>query len=231
MSKFLRTGFVAIALAFILSLFAVTGTNAQGVSEVLKRMDAHYKTLKSVQADITRELYNSQLKDAETMSGNISLIPGKGRDVALKLEWTKPRTEIISVVKGQYVAYTPGTGQAYTGNSSSKKLSSKGGGNALKLFNMDRAEIKANNNAEYLGQESISGSVQTWHLRLTPKVKSDYKFTDIWVDSNGMPLQIKITLLNNDTDTILLTKIKKNDISDGSIFKVSIPPGTKIIKG
>ncbi len=231
MSNFLRTGFIATSLVFVLSIFAATETKAQIVNEVLKRMDVHYKTLKSLQSDVTRELYNSQLKDTETMSGSLSLIPGKGQNAAFKLEWIKPRNEIISVVKGQYVAFTPGTGQAYTGNSSSKKLNKKGGGNVLKVLGMDKAEIKANYNAEYLGQESISGAVQTWHLRLTPKVKSDYKFADIWVDGNGMPLQAKITLLNNDTDTILLTKLKKNDISDFSIFKISIPPGTKIIKG
>lgn len=229
MSKFSRYGFIAIALVFVLSAFAATQTNAQ-INEVLKRMDIHYKTLKSLQADVTREQYNSQLGDTDTMNGSLSLVPGKERSLSFRLDWTKPRTETISVVKGQYVLYTPGTGQAYTGSSSSKKLSNKGG-SVLKVFSMDKAEIKANYDAVYIGQESIGGSVQTWHLKLTPKVKADYKFADIWVDSNGMVLQAKITLPNNDTDTILLTKLKKNEISDYSIFKVSIPQGTKIIKG
>ena len=231
MNNFWRTGFFAIALTLVFGAFTVTETNAQGVNEVLKRMDEHYKKLKSLQADITRETYNSQLKDAEKMFGSISLVPGKNTKFSMRLDWEKPRKETISVVNGKYVLYTPATGQALTGNSSSKNLGNKGGGILKLLGRMDKAEIKANYNVEYHGQEGVSGAVQTWHLKLTPKAKTDFKFADIWVDGNGMPVQVKITLPNNDTDTILLTKLKKNDSLNASIFKISLPPGTKIIKG
>jgi outer membrane lipoprotein-sorting protein len=229
MNKFLRTGLIAAALVFTFSIAGVSEASAQ-INEILKRMDTHYKSLKSVQADLTRETYDPTIKVTDTMSGSIVLAPGKGRNFSMRLDWEKPRKETISVVKGQYVMFVPGSGQAITGDSSSKKMNGKGG-NGLKIMSMDKAEIKANYNVEYLGQEGISGAVQTWHLRLTPKVKSDYKFTDIWVDSDGMPRQVKIFLPNNDTDTFLLTKIKKNDLSDFSILKVNLPKGTKIIKG
>lgn len=231
MKNFLRYGFTAIALTFVLSAFAATPANAQGiVTEVLKRMDAHYKLLKSLQADVSRETFNSQLGETDKASGTISLLPGKGRNFSLRLDWEKPKAENIAVVNGQYVAYNPGIGQAWIGSSGSKTLSSKGG-NALQVMSMSREEIKANYNVEYLGQEGISGAVQTWHLKLTPKVKSNYKFVDLWVDGNGMPLQGKITLLNNDTDTILLTRLKKNETIAGSTFKINLPKGTKIVKG
>src|SRR5215204_6580329 len=231
MRNFLRYGFAAIALTFILSAFAAVETRAQGIqTEILKRMDQHYKALKSLQADITRETYNSQLDEKDTTSGTISLLPGKGRNFSLRLDWTKPKNETISVVNGQYVAFNPGIGQAWTGNSESKTLSDKGG-NALKVMSMSKEEIKANYDVEYLGQENISGGIPTWHLKLTPKTKSNYKFVDLWVDGNGMPLQGKITQPNNDTDSILLTNLKKNGSINASIFKVNLPKGTKIVKG
>jgi outer membrane lipoprotein-sorting protein len=231
MNKFFRHGLTAIALTFILGAFAAVATKAQPTTEILKRMDEHYKALKSLQADITREVANPQLAgDVDRTSGTISLLPGKGRNFSFRLEWTKPRNEIISVVNGQYVLYTPAIKQAYTGDSSSQKLQSSGG-NALKVMSMDKAEIKANYDIEYLGQENISGGIPTWHLKLTPKVKADYKFTDIWVDGNGMPLQAKITKPNDTTDSILLTNLKKNVSIPGSIFKVSLPKGTNIVKG
>ena len=230
MSNFLRFGFIAVALAFVFVAFGATATNAQ-INEVLKRMDNHYKSLKSLQADISRETYNPQTDDTDKMSGSISLLPGKDTKFSMRLDWEKPRKETISVVNGKYVLFTPGTGQALTGNSGSKNLGNKGGGVLKMLGRMDKAEIKANYDVEYLGQEGISGAVQTWHLRLTPKVKSDFKFADIWVDSSGMPLQVKITQLNNDTDTILLSKLKKNELSDYSIFKLKLPSGTKILEG
>ena len=228
MKKILRYGFTAIALTFILSGFAATA-NAQ-INEILKRMDEHYKVLKSLQADVTREKYNSQLDETDKMSGTISLLPGKGRNFSLRLDWTKPKNETISVVNGQYVAYNPGIQQAWTGNSESKTLSDKGG-NALKVMSMSKEEIKANYDVEYLGQENVSGGIPTWHLKLTPKVKANYKFADLWVDGNGMPIQGKITQLNNDTDSVLLSNLKKNASISASIFKVSLPKGTKIVKG
>lgn len=229
MKIFLRYGFTAIALTFILSTFGATGANAQ-INEILKRMDDHYKALKSLQANVTRVQLNSQLGEEDTSSGTISLLPGKGRNFSMRLDWTKPKPETISVVNGQYVAYNPGINQAWTGNSESKTLSNKGG-NALKVMSMSREEIKANYDVQYLGQENVSGGIPTWHLKLTPKASSNYKFVNLWVDGNGMPIQGKITQPNNDTDSILLTNLKKNVSLNGSIFKVSLPKGTKIVKG
>ncbi len=228
MSNFLRYGLTAIALAFVFGAFAAPQTSAQ-VNEILKRMDEHYKALKSLQADVSREQVYSQLNDNDKSSGTISLVPGKGRAFSMRLDWTKPKTEIISVVNGQYVAYTPGNNQAYTGNSGSKTLSSKGG-NALKVMSMSKEEIKTNYDVQYLGEESL-GSTPTWHLKLTPKADSNYKFVDLWVDGNGMPLRGKVTLPNNDTDQITLTNLKKNISIKGSIFKVDFKEGTKFVKG
>lgn len=229
MKKFLRYGLTAIVFTFILSATAAIA-NAQ-INDILKRMDDHYKALKSLQANITREVANPQLAgDVDKMAGTISLLPGKGRSFSFRLEWTQPRNEIISVVNGKYVLYTPAIKQAYTGDSNSQKIQGKGG-NALKVMSMDKAEIKANYDIEYLGQETISGGIPTWHLKLTPKVKSDYKFADVWVDGNGMPLQAKITQPNDTTDSILLTSLKKNVSINASIFKVDLPKGTQIVKG
>jgi outer membrane lipoprotein-sorting protein len=231
MRNFLRYGLTAIALTFILSAFGAGVTNAQGIqTEILKRMDEHYKALKSLQANVTREQYNPQLDETDRTAGTISLLPGKGRNFSLRLDWTQPKNEIISVINGQYVAYIPSIKRAYTGNSESKTLNDKGG-NALKIMSMSRDEIKANYDVEYLGQENISGGIPTWHIKLTPKTSANFKFADLWVDGNGMPLQGKITQPNNNTDSVLLTNLKKNISIKTEIFKVSLPKGTEVVKG
>ena len=56
MNNFLRYGFTAIALVFVFSAFAATETNAQ-INEILKRMDEHYKALKSLQANVSNAQY------------------------------------------------------------------------------------------------------------------------------------------------------------------------------
>ena len=109
-------------------------------------------------------------------SGTISLLPGKGRNFSMRLDWTKPKSEIISVVNGQYVAYTPSINQAYTGNSDSKTCNDKGG-NALKVMSMSQRRDQGKLRCRSIsGRESISGGIPTWHLKLTPKASSNYKF-------------------------------------------------------
>lgn len=229
MKNILRFGFTAIAVLVLFNAFSVIETKAQAVNDILKRMDTHYKTLKSLKANIAREKFNSQLDETDKYSGTISLITGKGRNFAFRLDWTKPAKEIISVVNGKYVAYKESTKILYTGTSDSKKLNEKGG-NVLKIFNMSKDEIKAAYDVYYVGQENVSGNVSTWHLKLVPKTPMSYKFSEIWVDGNGMPVMGRITLPNNDTDTALISSLKKNEKIDTNIFKIDYPPGTKIEK-
>lgn len=229
MKNILRFGFTAIAVLVLFNTVAVIETKAQIVNDILKRMDTHYKTLKSLKANVAREKYNSQLEETDKQQGTITLLPGKGRNVAFRLDWTTKPQEIISVVNGKYVAYKESTKILYTGNSESKKLNEKGG-SVLKIFSMSKDEIKAAYDVNYVGQENISGNISTWHLKLVPKTQMSYKFSEIWVDGNGMPLMGKITMPNDDTDTILISGLKKNEKIDPKIFKVDYPPGTKIEK-
>jgi outer membrane lipoprotein-sorting protein len=96
---------------------------------------------------------------------------------------------------------------------------------------MSRAQLKANYDVTYLGEETAAGSVKTWHLKLMPKSATSYKEADLWVDSNGMPVQAKILEKNNDTTTIQLTRIEKNATIPGDVFSIKPPKGTKIIPG
>lgn len=97
-------------------------------------------------------------------------------------------------------------------------------------MNMSRAQLKANYTVEYLGEATVGGSVKTWHLRLTPKTKTSYKSSELWVDKDGFPVQSKVVENNNDTTTVLLSNIKKNVTLNGASFQINLPKGTKIIK-
>lgn len=225
MRSYFRIGLIGFALVLVLA----AESSAQ-VNDILNRMDAHYKALKSLQANVTRVVYNSQIDESDKYAGTVSLLPGKGRNFSFRLDWTAPKQEMISVVNGKYVAYLPGIKQAYVGDSNSQTVKNKGG-NALEIMTMSKEEIKSKYTAQYLGEEKISGGIVTWRLKLTPRGKENYKFIDLWVDGNGMPLQGKITMVNDDTDTILLTGLKKNVKIKASIFEIKLPNGTKEIPG
>ena len=175
------------------------------------------------------EKNNSQLGEVDVSEGNITYLPQKGKDPYVRIDWTKPKQESLAIVNKQYRLYQPMLSQVVDGKVSSAKGSAKAGG-ALAFMNMSKAQLKANYTIRYIGQET-AGGVPTWHLELTPKTKTSYKIADLWVDGNGMPIQAKVTENNNDTTTVLLSNLKKNETIKGSDFVIDLPKGTKKISG
>ena len=231
MKSFFRLTLTVFALALFFNTAAVTETKAQGVlKEILKRMENNRNSMQTLRANVTMVKYNSQLRETDTTEGNVVYVPTKGRDALVRIDWTKPVQESLSVVKGEYVLYRPRLKQAITGNAKNAKENGKANG-ALAFLNMSKAELEANYSIKYLGQENVSGGIPTWHLELIPKKAANFKSAELWVDGNGMPIQAKVIESNNDTTTVLLTNLQKNVTIDVSKIKVDIPPGTKIVKG
>jgi outer membrane lipoprotein-sorting protein len=85
MKFFLRYGLTAIALIFVLGAFAATQTNAQ-VNDILKRMDEHYKALKSLKTGVTMDKFNSQLGEHDITKGTAMYVPQKGRDALVRID-------------------------------------------------------------------------------------------------------------------------------------------------
>ena len=125
--------------------------------------------------------------------------------------------------------FRPALSQAYTGNTESAKGNAKAGG-ALAFMSMSRTQLKQNYSIKYLGEATVKGGANTWHLELTPNAATSYKSAEIWVDGNGMPLQSKVVEKNNDTTTVLLSNLQKNIKINTGEFKIDLPKGTKIIK-
>lgn len=229
MKTFLRLSFMTAALGLFFSAFAVTETNAQQINEILKRMETHRQNLSSLRANVMMVKYDSVLKVPDTTEGTSMYVPLKGRDALVRIDWIKP-AETLSVVKGQYIIYRPRLNQYLTGSTKDAKGSGKAN-NAMSFMNMSKAELKANYNIVYLGDETVSSGTRTAHLQLTPKTAQSYKSAEIWVDANGMPIQAKIIEKNNDTTTILLSNIKKNERINVNDFKVQLPKNAQQVKG
>lgn len=231
MKAFLRFGFAVFAAALVFNLFAVTETKAQGtINEIYKRMEAHRNSLQTLRANVIMDKFNSQLGIHDTMKGKAAYVPLEGKSVMFRIDWDDPQ-EILSVTKNQYVIYRPRLKQAIVGNPEKAKGSGKAN-NLFAFLNMSKADLKKNYTVKYIGQENIKDGTRTWHLELTPKIRSQYKKAEMWVDVNGMPLQIKITEKNNDATTVFLSNLQKNITLNASFFNVNYPKKTtKIIPG
>ena len=233
MKTFFRLGFTTLALVLFFNAFAVTETKAQQINEILKRMETHRQSLTSLRANVTMVKYDSVLKVSDTTEGTSIYVALKGNtkdNTLVRIDWTKPAKETLSVVKDQYIIYRPRLNQYITGSTKDAQGSGKANG-ALSFMNMSKAQLKANYDIKYLGQENIKGGIATVHLELTPKTAQSYKSAELWVDVDGMPLQAKIIEKNNDTTTVLLSNIKKNETINAEAFNVKLPDDAKHIKG
>ncbi len=217
-------------LAFVFAALAVPESSAQTVlSQIMKRMEDHSNALSSVRAKITMSKHDSVLDDYDVVKGNVNYLPGKGRDVFVRVDWTTPYQEVLVVGNGEYVLYRPALKQAIVGKTSEADKKTRSSG-ALAFMNMSKSQLNQNYETQYLGIEKVRGS-EMWRLKLTPKKKTSFKYSELWVDGNGMPVQSKIVESNNDSTTILLESIEKNVTISGGIFKLNLPKNVKIIKG
>ena len=213
---------MVIGLGVLMSVISISDAKAQGpLGTILNRLDAHNKALTSLRADVTMVKHNPQLNVSDTYKGTTSYLPKTPkRGAYMRLDWAKPRVEQISLIGDNYELYRPSINTVYYGKVEKTKQSSSAG-NALAFMNMSKAQLNANFEVVYIGEEQISGGVNTWHLQLTPKTASSYKSAELWVDSDGMPRQGKIVEQNSDTTTVLLSNIRKNEKVDAGIFKLN----------
>lgn len=219
-----------LGLAALLFVFiggaAASEASGQVLNSILTRMDNHNKALTSLRADVTMVKENTQLRVKDTTEGKVLYVPQRNSDPLVRIDWRSP-DETFAVAKGTYIIYRPRLQQYITG--STKQAKGKGtAGGALAFMNMSRAELRKNYEVVILSENaSLSGGVNTIHLKLTPKNKTSYQYAEVWVDSDGMPRQSKVVENNGDSTTILLKNLEKNITIDRSTFQVKLPPGTK----
>src|SRR5437762_5937715 len=109
MKKFFSFALVA-ALLVVSTALVSRPAQAQGpglVSAILNKMERNRRDLHTLRAAITMQKYNAQLKDFEMSAGEVAYIAGSGRNANVRVEWTKPARELLSVLNGKYTLYRP----------------------------------------------------------------------------------------------------------------------------
>ena len=81
-----------------------------------------------------------------------------------------------------------------------------------------------------LYEETLWGGVGTTHFKLVPRGGASYKYAEIWVDGNGMPLQTKVVEKNDDATTVRLMNVQKNASLSTDQFKLKLDGKVKIVK-
>ena len=232
MKRFL-TPILALALLVVaLVVVPVPRTDAQAglVSSLYTRMQRNQQTLKSLSADISMVKYNSQIRDSDEFYGTVKYIPVGGKSAFVRLEWTKPQHEILAVANGAYILYRPRLNMAYVGTTNSIKNGKDS--DVLALLNMSTTQLRARfGDLQDLRDETLWGGVATTHFKAVPKNAASYNYIEVWVDSSGMPVQTKMVEKNNDSTTVRLTNVAKNQTIDKGIFELKLDSSVKKVKG
>jgi len=226
-----------LMLAFILStLIIVTPTTAKGqgaglVSSVLSRLEKNRQSLKSLRAGISMVKFNSQLGVEDKYNGVVIYLPGAGRQSSVRIDWSSPRREVMSVKDNKYIIFRPALMVAYTGDARKMNGGGSKASGLLDMMNMSRQQLEARfQPVKDVREETLWGGVSTIHLTLVPKGNAGYKYAEVWIDSGGMPVQTKIVEKNDDSTTMRLTSLEKNQKISESDFDIKLDSSVKIVK-
>jgi outer membrane lipoprotein-sorting protein len=232
MKRLIPVGLVA---AFIMSalVFAFPATsNGQGaglMSSVLNRMEKNRQTLKTLRAGISMVKYNSQLGVEDKYSGVVIYMPTAGRQAAVRIDWSSPRRESLAVNNNKYTIFRPTLNVAYTGDA--RRVGREKTGGLMEMMNMSRQQLEARfQPVKDVREETLWGGVSTIHLTLVPKGNAGYKYAEVWIDNAGMPVQTKIVEKNDDSTTVRLTGLEKNQKLSASDFDIKLDGNVKIVK-
>ena len=234
MKKLFSLTLVATFVLTIVAVGLVSRANAQAglVSSILSRMDKQKRSLRTLRANISMQKYNSQLRETDIYVGVVLYIPGAAGSSSafVRLEWTKPQQEILAVANGNYTLYRPRLNQAIEGKTGSIK--SEKDSDVLALMNMSAAQLRTKfGEFQDMRDETLWGGVQTTHFTAVPKTAASYKYIEVWVDDGGMPVQTKMVEKNDDSTTVRLTNVEKNQDIPRDQFKLNLNSGVKRIKG
>src|SRR5438874_1627619 len=233
MKKIISPTLVVMLLAVMIAGFASSVSAQAGmVSSVLTRMERAKQSLKTLRANISMSKYNSQLRDTETFSGVVLYIPGAAGSSSafVRLEWNKPQHEILTVGNGSYSLYRPRLNMVLEGRTGAMK--SQQDSDVLALMNMSATQLRTKFGDLQDGrEETLWGGVRTTHFTAVPKAAASYKYIEVWIDDSGLPVQTKMVEKNDDSTTVRLSNVEKNQTIPMDQFTLKLDSSVKRVKG
>lgn len=200
---------------------------AQLLPGILAKMEVAQRNLKSLRAALEQQSVNVQLGTKDTDYGTLIYTPAdKGR---LRIDYTKPSPQVLSIIGDEFLFYQPRLNQALK-TTFAKALKGRTGGQ-MQLLGLNKSvrSLAQSYQIEILNDESIEG-LMTSHLRFTPKERGQFAALEVWVSQQSwLPLQHKFIAQNGDYTIVKLTKVELNLKLRNEDFIVKLPGNTVVI--
>src|SRR5881227_955422 len=126
--------------------------------------------------------------------------------------------------------YRPRLKQVITGTTNSVRSAKDN--DVLALLNMSAAQLRSRfGDFQDEREETLWGGIHTTHLKAVPKTAASYKYIEVWVDDSGMPVQTKMVEKNDDSTTLRLSSVEKNQAISKDQFTLKLDSNVKRVKG
>ncbi|MGD1093691.1 MAG: outer-membrane lipoprotein carrier protein LolA [Bryobacteraceae bacterium] len=210
--------------------FLLASARAESLEDVLARMDRAAKDFKSMTAHIKKIDYTAVIDESAEQTGEVRLKGGKGGTVWL-LDFQTPEPSTIRVDNKEARIFHPKAKTVevydiakYTGTVS--QLLTLG-------FATSGTELQKSYTIKMMGTETVDSQRAT-RLQLTPKSPEILKlFTsiDVWIpEGKSYAVQEKETEPSKNYHLVIYSDVKINQPVSDSEFKLTVPPGTKVVR-
>lgn len=221
----------AVTLGVGAPLAAPAAAATQVMPQVLSKMEAAGRSLKTLQAGIQQVKDDRTLGITEKSSGTFLYKAGAPGSERVLLQYTEPSVQTVSVIGDKVMMYRPDlkqvvetTRKAGAGKNKSLNFLGLGYGEAA-------AQLRDKYDVTFLGDEALNG-LATSMIQLDPKDKSEgVQGIIVWVDQKTwLPIQYYVQEKGSRT-TITLSAMKPNlDIKDDR-FVINYPRDTQVVRG
>src|SRR5437870_12153059 len=220
-----------IFCVFCASLWLIPPSQAQPdgytLEQVLTKMDAIHRGIRSAAAEIERTHVTVLVNDKDVSSGKF-YYTRRGKEPRVKLELTKPAPQYLLIDKGKLQLYTPNLKQVQEA-SISRHQDNDDMFMALG-FGQSSQDLKDNFDVRLAGEEALNGK-KTSVLELRPKNSAMFKSVQMWMDQQRwVAVQIKTTENSGDYMVLRFSNIKLNGNIPDSICDLKMPKDVRVIK-
>jgi outer membrane lipoprotein-sorting protein len=213
----------------LLPLLAFFPLKAQSLDAVYPRLDRAAPQFRSFDSGLRRLIHTAVINDDAVDNGSIKVKRDKGRDTRVLINITGADARTVWVDATTVNMYLPklNTVQVFEIGDRRSLLDEY----LLLGFGASSAELQAAYDISYAGNENIVGHPAD-HIVLIPKSKEQLKQikrADLWIGTDGIPLQQKVTTsATGDYTMFTWSNAKVNGPMLESAVKFSLPKGVKV---
>ena len=212
-------------LLICISAFCPAAPAADGLADVLNRMDQSAETFQGMTANMTQTDYTAVLNDKTVQTGTVKVKKVRAKAIGL-IDFAEPNPRTVALKEGEVQVYYPGIkeDQIFDVREYGQQLDQF----LLLGFGTSGKDLQNIFDVKLGGSETVQGT-RTVRLDLFPKSKQARDLMDkveLWIpEGASYPVQEKIYTKSGNYKLIAYSNVKLNPGLTEKDVELSLPPG------